>query len=139
LDEKAAVVPKEFHKQKNEGRYLLNSKMIKLLKRRQKKAGESLYVFWRSENGSGKHINVTTRWIQYKWAGIRTEAGIKDLRFYDLKHTCLSRLAAMGASVFLLKAVSNHATTASLERYIKNHALKEPALDLLDRMNGVET
>lgn len=136
-DEKVAIVPKEFHKQKNEGRYLLNDKMIEMLRRRQKEAGDYLYVFWRTESGSNKRHKITTRWIQHKWTKVMAEAGIEGLHFYDLKHTLLSRLAALGATLSWLKAVSNHASTASLERYVKMHAQKESALDLLNRMNGV--
>ncbi len=56
----------------------------------------------------------------------------EDLHFYDLKHTRLSRLTASGASILLLKTISNHASSSSLERYVKNSALKEAALELLE-------
>jgi integrase len=175
-----AIVPREFHKQKTIGQYLLDRKVIKMLKRRREEADkfddDFPYVFWREENGSGKRIKVTTRWIQDRWVQVMEEAKEalekageearlerlkaleereafefdeeengevefedeieekEDLHFYDLKHTCLTRLAAKGASVFLLQAVSNHLCTASLEHYVKPYVLKEPALDLLDRM-----
>lgn len=172
-----AIVPKEYHKQKTIGRYLLNSKVVKMLKRRREEADQFdddfPYIFWRTENGSGKRIKVTTRWIQDRWVQVMEEAKEalekareearkerlkaleereefdedeemeefedeieekEDLHFYDLKHTCLTRLAAKGASEFMLKAVSNHLSTASLERYVKPYAFKDEALDLLDLM-----
>jgi integrase len=141
-DEEMIIVPKEFHKQKNEGRYLLNSEMVNMLRRRQKEdlkfEDDFPFVFWRTENGSKTLHKISKRWIERKWTAVMEEACIKNLHFYDLKHTCLSKLAATGANVFLLKVVSNHTTTASLERYVKRHALVDPAFDLLNRMNGVK-
>jgi hypothetical protein len=70
-----------------------------------------------------------------KEAGIRDREEAEDiepLRFYDLKHTRLSRLGARGATVFELKRISNHKSTASLERYVKNEALNGRALRLLE-------
>ncbi len=55
-----------------------------------------------------------------------------SLRFYDLKHTRLSRVGAQGASVFLLKRISNHKSTASLEKYVKGEALNGAALRALE-------
>ncbi len=49
----------------------------------------------------------------------------------------LSRTAAVGASVFQLKAISNHSSTASLEKYVKGDCLKEAALELLEKTNQV--
>ena len=137
-DDSEIVVPKEFHKQKNEGRYLLDEEVLEMLKRRKKEAGDFPYVFWREENGSGKRLKVTTRWIQYKWAEVIAEAGIEDFHFYDLKHTCLSELAATGASEFYLKAISNHASTASLERYVKPHRLRNEASRIMEQMKKLK-
>ncbi len=133
LNKKRAIVPGELHKQKRDGHYLLNREMVKMLKRLRElnsQNGNSPFVFTRYENGKSKPINI--KWIQRIWNEIIAEAGVENLHFYDLKTTCLSRLARKGASLLLLKAVSNHSSTASLERYISDDALKEEALRLME-------
>lgn len=81
---------------------------------------------------------IKIRWIENQWQKVMEEAGIEeDLHFYDLKHTRLSRAAADGGSVFLLKAISNHSSTASLEKYVKGDCLKEAALELLEKTNQI--
>lgn len=147
-DEKIAFVPKEEHKQKEkDGQYKLTPKVLKMLKQRYKENqenGKFPYVFCRYEEKKSKKITV--RWIQRKWQKIMEEAEIvEDLRFYDLKHTRLSRVATLGASVLQLKEISNHSSTQSLEKYVKGDALKKATLELLERVdevwadNGVKT
>ena len=144
-NEKIAFIPKEVHKnRKKDGKYKLTIKVLKMLKRRQKENIWNFpYVFWRLE--SGKPVKIAERWIQRKWDDIMVEAGIREkeksegeepLRFYDLKHTRLSRLgASKAANVLLLKAISNHSSTQSLERYVKNDALIDPALALMEEVD----
>ncbi len=133
-EKKEAFVPKEEHKQRfKDGNYLLSEEVLKMLRRRQKANEENgcfPLVFCRYEAGKAKEINI--RWLQNQWQKVMKEAGIEDLHFYDLKHTRLSRIAAKGASVFQLKCISNHSSTASLEKYIKKDALKESARVFLE-------
>jgi len=133
-DERDIFVPAEEHKQKGkDGHYLLNDVALRLLKHREKEDGSSELVFYRTEGGIPfRPKRVTLRWIQRKWQEACEIAGIEDLHFYDLKHTCLSRLAGKGANVFILKRISNHAETKSLEKYVKDAGLREPALQLLN-------
>lgn len=133
-DKQEVFVPKEEHKQKfKDGYYMFNEKILKMLRRRQKaneENGRFPLVFSRSEAGRAKEIKI--RWLEKQWQKVMEEAGIEDLHFYDLKHTHLSRIAAKGASVFHLKTISNHASTTSLEKYIKKDALKEAAREFLE-------
>ena len=134
-DERDIFVPAEEHKQKaKDGHYLINDVTLRLLKHRKKEDGSSKLVFYRTEGGIPfRPKKITLRWIQRKWQEACEIAGIENLHFYDLKHTCLSRLAGKGANVFILKRISNHSETKSLEKYVKDAGLKEPALQL---MNG---
>ena len=120
-EERLAIVPAEFHKQKTVGEYSLSDKIIALLKRREEEAAEFdddfPYVFWRVEEG--QRYKITTRWIQDHWSQVCKEAGVEDLHFYDLKHSCLSNLASMGLTQFQLQSISNHLSVASLARYVK--------------------
>jgi len=138
---KEAFVPKAEHKnRKKDGKYLLTAKVLKMLKRRQEEnEWDFPYVFWRLVYG--RPAQIKKRWIQRQWEDIMTEAGIRKreekegkepLRFYDLKHTRLSRLGARGATVLELKRISNHTNTASLERYVKGDALNGVALRLME-------
>ncbi len=154
-DERVAFVPAEEdeyglrHKQKEkDGEYLLDDEVLKMLKRRYKENqanGKSPYVFYRYEDGEPKPIK--SKWYQRKWNLIKEETGIKakeekkeagyeePLWFYDLKATCISLNASMGASENLLMKISNHSSTQSLQRYIRDDVLKESALELMKRRN----
>ena len=133
-DERGIFVPAEEHKQKGkDGHYLINDVALSLLKHRKKEDGSSKLVFYRTEGAIPfRPKKITLRWIQRKWQEACEIAGIEDLHFYDLKHTCLSRLAGKGANVFILKRISNHSETKSLEKYVKDAGLREPALQLLN-------
>lgn len=149
-DERIAFVPAEEdeyglrHKQKGkDGKYLLDDEVLKMLKRRYKENqenGKSPYVFYRYEGGEPKPIKP--KWYQRKWNLVKEEAGIdkkadgkESLQFYDLKATCISQNASLGASVLELKEISNHSSTQSLERYVRPEALKESALELMKKRN----
>lgn len=134
LDERDIFVPAEEHKQKDkDGHYLLNDVALRILKHRKKEDGSSELVFYRSTGGvPPRPKKISLRWVQRKWQEVCEIAGIENLHFYDLKHTCLSRCAGRGGNVFLLKRISNHAETKSLEKYVKDAGLKKPALQLLN-------
>jgi len=137
-EDQKAVVPGELHKQKKDGHYLLDGEILEMLKRLQElnsQNGCSPFVFTRYKNGKSKPIKL--KWIQATWNQITQEAGVENLHFYDLKTTCLSRIAAIGANVFQLKAISNHSSTSSLERYVSEGALEEEALRLMEKRNQV--
>lgn len=139
-DRQEAKVPKELHKQKNkDGYYLLDGAMLEMLKRLQElnsQNGCSPLVFTRYVDG--KHKEIKPKWIQRIWNEVMKEAGIKNLHFYDLRTTCITRMAALpGTNVFNLKRVSNHSSTASLERYVSQDALKEATLELMEKKNQI--
>lgn len=51
------------------------------------------------------------------WYAAVTAAGIKDLRFHDLRHTAASHLAMNGATQIELAAVLGHKTLQMVKRY----------------------
>jgi len=150
-DEKIAFVPKEIHKnKKKDGRYLLNDEILEMLERRQKENGKSNLIFVRYEGQNPKPITKT--WIQRKWRFVKKEANKileeqdsdlripEELRFYDLKATCLSRAGARkGATEYILKTISNHADPASLKKYVRTKALEGAAREYLNGNGGVKT
>ena len=143
-----AFVSKEIHKNKTEdGEYLLNPEILGMLKRREKENGSSNLVFVRYE-GQNPHA-ITESWIQRKWRAVKREANEileregsdlripEDLRFYDLRATCLSRAGANGATEYQLMAISNHKDPHSLKKYVRKKALQESAIEFT--RNGVKT
>ncbi len=56
--------------------------------------------------------NLSRGW----YPGLR-EAGIKDLRFHDLRHTFASRLVMAGVDLYTVKELLGHKTTQMTSRY----------------------
>ncbi|MFH1931707.1 MAG: tyrosine-type recombinase/integrase, partial [Pseudomonadota bacterium] len=126
MDEQEALVPASQHKQSFAGHYLLNNKILNLLKQRKKESSSGLVFYL--ENGK----KIPIKYLQQEWKRACKKVGVEDLHFYDMRHTCLSRLAGNGANVFLLKRVSQHASVNSLEKYVKAAGLTRPALEILN-------
>lgn len=143
--EKWIFIPKNVHKnRKKDGNYLLTKRVMTMLKRRREESKDFedfSHIFWRMENG--KPVKISEAWIQRAWNEVLRNIGIREkeeaegqarLRFYDLKHTRLSRLACeTGGNLFILKRISNHSDTKSLERYVKGIALNGHAMEALER------
>jgi integrase len=47
----------------------------------------------------------------------RKKAGVKDIRFHDLRHMAITRLAEKLPNLIKLSAVSGHKSLAMLKRY----------------------
>jgi len=60
-------------------------------------------------------------------------AGIKDFRFHDLRHTAASYLAMNNASLLDIAEILGHKTLSMVKRY--SHLTKKHTADLLERMN----
>lgn len=118
--ESQIFVSAEESKNKHDMYFGLNETALAILERLKKANGHSEYVFARyGENR--KPRKVTHRWYQRCWKKACEEAGVEDLRFYEMKHTLGTRLAAQGESAFTIKSVMNHRNLSSTERYVKNH------------------
>ena len=55
--------------------------------------------------------------VSDKFAKLTKKAGIKDLRFHDLRHEAISRMFERGMSIEQVAAISGHKTWTSLRRY----------------------
>jgi integrase len=55
--------------------------------------------------------------IRKPWAAAMEEAGLKDFRFHDLRHTTASYLAMDGTSLLSISKVLGHKSTKMTERY----------------------
>ena len=55
--------------------------------------------------------------IHTSWEGTCKRAGIKDLKFHDLRHTFCTRMAHLGVSPFTIMQVVGHKDTKTARRY----------------------
>ena len=71
------------------------------------------------------------------WRALRDAAGLKGLRFHDLRHTVITELAEMGVADHVLESITGHLSRRMLEHYshIRIDA-KRQALDALDEQRG---
>jgi integrase len=65
------------------------------------------------------------------WLTIKEAAGLKDLRFHDLRHEAVSRFVELGLSDQEVSAISGHRSMQMLKRY--THLRAEDLVDKLDR------
>jgi len=78
----------------------------------------------------GKSKPISTR---EAWVNVVKAAGIDDLKFHDLRHTCASYLAMNGASLAEIAAVLGHKTLQMVKRYA--HLSEQHTLSVVERMN----
>ena len=71
-----------------------------------KEAG-SVFTFWGKAVGS----------IQTAFGKAREKAGLQDVRFYDLRHTFVSRLVQGGVPLYDVKHLMGHKTLEMVRRY----------------------
>jgi integrase len=106
----------------------MNSTVFYELRRLESKNGQSSYVSFNPETGK-PYVDVMTA---FKAACSR--AGVKGLRFHDLRHTFASRLVKRGADIVTVQNLLGHSTLALTQRY--THAddeRKKAAVELLSR------
>ncbi|MBN8182010.1 tyrosine-type recombinase/integrase [Roseibium aggregatum] len=72
--------------------------------------------------GEDRIFPVTPASVTGAFSRAVTAAGVGDVWFHDLRHECLSRLAALGHDVLQLQKVSGHRDLNSLKRYVSLRA-----------------
>jgi integrase len=55
--------------------------------------------------------------IKTAWRRARESAGLPDVNFHDLRHSCASILIASGADLFTVSKILGHSTVKTTERY----------------------
>ena len=70
--------------------------------------------------------------LRVPWAGALLDAGIRDFRFHDLRHTAASYLAMTGATSNQIAEILGHKTLAMVKRYA--HLSVENQADALGRL-----
>ncbi|MEZ9122408.1 tyrosine-type recombinase/integrase [Vibrio cyclitrophicus] len=75
-------------------------------------------------------------WLQFKnfdchWVEAKEKAGIKSLRFHDLRHTTGSWLAMRGVTTTAIQQILGHKTIQTTQRYV-HHSVENKATILND-------
>ena len=60
--------------------------------------------------------------LRLAWFRARNKAGVKDLRFHDLRHEAISRMFEKGLNVPEVASISGHKTASQLFRYVQVNA-----------------
>ena len=72
--------------------------------------------------------------LQFPWKQAVEKAGLEDFRFHDLRHSCASYLAQMGASPLLIAEVTGHKDLRMVRRY--SHLTENDAAKALENMTA---
>ena len=73
-------------------------------------------------NIDGRVFPVTHEVVSQAFNRARRQAGVKDIRFHDLRHMAITRLAEKLPNLIELSAVSGHKSLAMLKRYYHPNA-----------------
>ena len=71
--------------------------------------------------------------IRKAWLNVLAEAGIKNFRFHDLRHTCATYLAEGGATLIELASILGHRTLQMVKRY--SHITNQHNAVLIQKMS----
>ena len=86
---------------------------------------QTKYELWRTELTS----------IKTAWRMLMKRAGIKGLRFHDLRHTCASWLVQEGVDLYMVKKILGHSTIELTQRYA--HLRPDDMAEALARLNDL--
>ena len=71
----------------------------------------------------GRSAPVTYRTVRNHFSEIVVKAGLEDVRLHDLRRTLITTAAAGGESVFVIRGLLGHTTTAMAARYVQEAGL----------------
>jgi integrase len=89
---------------------------------------DSPYVFCHREHG--KRTGKPFHWIKLGWEALLKEAGITNLRFHDLRHTCASWLVMRGVPLQKVQQILGHKSYQTTLRYA--HLAPDQGKDAVD-------
>jgi len=94
----------------------------------------SEFIFPSSNGGPG----IWDGALRFAWEVALDSAGIKDLRFHDLRHTAASHLVLKGASLQVVAEILGHADMRMTQRYAHlSPEFKATAIALLPRSTAI--
>ncbi len=83
-------------------------------------------------------IDVTTPMITWRtaWSTLRKKAGLPTLRFHDLRHHAITKLAESGASDQTIMALAGHVSQEMLSHY--SHVRQQAKRDAVEAINSYQ-
>ncbi len=121
-------------KQKNKGRDTLplNARAMAILKERyQVRESRTDHVFY---NGNVSRINA--RNLLRAFYSATKKAGLKDLRFHDLRHTFATRLVQSGVDIYTVQKLGRWKTISMVMRYAHHYPESLRAgVEVLDKIS----
>jgi len=106
----------------------INSTLFEVLSALKRQNGRTEFVFTNPETGK-PYVD-----IKKAFKGAWRRAGIKDLRFHDLRHTFASRLVKKGVDLIIVKELMGHVSVITTQRYTHSQAKeKSQAVETLTR------
>jgi len=106
LEARVAVLP--ITKNGEERRVPLSNEAVTILKQQKASIIQSM---------DGKVFDVNPISLDKSWRRACRKAGIRELRFHDLRHEAISRLFERGLTMMEVSAISGHKTLQMLKRY----------------------
>jgi integrase len=89
------------------------------------------YVFPACEHGNVDSSKPQRSW-RSAWRSLTKSAGLRGLRFHDMRHQCITELAEGGNADQTIMAIAGHLSRRMLEHYSHiRHEAKRVALDSL--------
>ena len=106
-----------------------------LVKHRKREPIGALVLYRRSQRTGGEWKPHTPHSIRHRLNTLQSEAGLVESGPHLLRHTALTRLANLGASVYVIQAVARHAHLQTTQGYLHTQqvGLAREAATLLDR------
>lgn len=126
LTERVLHLPEYITKNDKPRDVRVNQVCISLLRERRLITGNSVYVFPSDLSKAGHLMGPYRRW--YK---VCKQAGISDLRFHDLRHTCGSRLKELSVDGSAVQKILGHSDFKTTTRYIHVKDSVQDACELL--------
>ena len=88
-------------------------------------------MFASCENGHFDAAKPQKSW-RTSWRKLTAEAGLKGLRFHDLRHHAITELAEAGETDYTIQSIAGHVSRRMLDHYC--HVLLEPKKKALDSL-----
>jgi len=111
LSRKAFVLLEQKNGKTNASTLPLNKKALRVLKMRSKN-GKVGFVFGNQNGGRMDSRNLLRAFFK-----ARDKAGLKDLRWHDLRHTWASRLVQNGCDLYALQRLGRWKSLSMVQRY----------------------
>ncbi len=126
LENNLITLPQTNTKSKKTRRIPINLVVRKILLERKIQSCGNEFVFPRTK-GQISHLT----WLKHSFKTACKKAGVKNLRFHDLRHTAATRAVEFGIPLDAIKKLLGHSTIKVTERYSHPESSVQEAVEML--------